>query len=218
MYRILLIACAAASAAAQYPAPTRPVAPIVSPSWHVDEASRDAEGEVDTVVARLGIGRTTTVADIGAGRGYYTVRLAPRVAHVYAEDITPAYVKALRERVDSAHLTDVTVSLGDTADPHLPAGSIDVALLVHMYHEVSQPYGLLAHIYAELKPGGRVAIIDLDRAIVSHGTPRALLECELSAMGYHEESFSRLGQAYLAVFTSNGLVQPTKIECGTTSK
>ena len=211
MLRALLVGILAwfGTAWAQYPTPARPVAPIVSPTWHVSEAARDSEGEVDTVIARLGINATTTVADIGAGRGYYTVRLAPRVAHVYAEDVTPAYVKTLRERVDAAHLTDVTVTLGDTADPHLAPASIDVALLVHMYHEVSQPYGLMAHICTALKPRGHVAIIDLDRDILSHGTPRALLERELSAMGYHEESFSRLGQAYLAVFTS---------ECKTPSK
>lgn len=200
----------AASASAQYPKPSRPVAPIVSPTWHVDEASRDAEGEVDTVMARLGMSDTTTVADIGAGSGYYTVRLAKHVAHVYAEDVTPSYVEGLRRRVDAAHLTDVTVTLGDTADPHLRARSIDVALLVHMYHEVGQPYGLMAHVCAALKPGGRVAVVDLDRAILSHGTPRALLERELSDMGYREQSFSRLGQAYLAVFTASA--------CETTSK
>jgi SAM-dependent methyltransferase len=196
---VLLIAF---SAGAQSPPLSRPVAPIVSPTWHVNEAARDTSGEVDTVMARLHMDTTTTVADIGAGSGYYTVRLAKHVAHVYAEDVTPSYVDALRQRVGKAHLTDVTVTLGDTADPHLPPGSIDVALLVHMYHEVSQPYGLMAHICAALKPGGRVAIVDLDRDILSHGTPRALLEHELSAMGYKEKSFSRLGDAYLAVFTS----------------
>jgi SAM-dependent methyltransferase len=218
MRALLLAGLIAASASAQYPTPARPVAPIVSPSWHESEAARDAEGEVDTVMSRLGLSATSTVADIGAGRGYYTVRLAKHVAHVYAEDVTPSYVSALRARVNDAHLTDVTVTLGDTADPHLRAGSIDVALLVHMYHEVSQPYGLLEHIYDALKPGGRVAIIDLDRDILSHGTPRALLECEMTAVGYHEESFSRLGQAYLAVFTSHGVLRPTQVECGTTSK
>jgi protein-L-isoaspartate O-methyltransferase len=176
----------------------------------VNEAARDSSGEVDTVMARLRMSDTTTVADIGAGSGYYTARLAKHVAHVYAEDVTPSYVEGLRRRVDQAHLTDVTVTLGDTADPHLPMGSIDVALLVHMYHEVSQPYGLMAHICAALKPGGRVAVVDLDRDILSHGTPRALLERELSTMGYHEQSFSKLGQAYLAIFTSSG--------CATTSK
>jgi len=204
--RALTLLLVAASAGAQ----TRPVAPIVSPTWHVSEAARDSSGEVDTVMARLHMDTTTTVADIGAGSGYYTVRLAKHVAHVYAEDVTPSYVEGLRRRVDTAHLTDVTVMLGDTADPHLPAKSIDVALLVHMYHEVSQPSGLMAHICAALKPGGRVAVVDLDRDILSHGTPRALLERELSTMGYHEQSFSKLGQAYLAVFTASS--------CGTTSK
>ena len=207
--RWLAFALLTTSAAAQYPAPGRPVAPIVSPTWHVSEAARDADGEVDTVMARLHLDSTATVADIGAGSGYCTVRLAKHVAHVYAEDVTPSYVNRLRARVDSAHLTDVTVTLGDTADPHLPPASIDVALLVHMYHEVSQPYGLMAHVCTALKPNGRVAIVDLDRDILSHGTPRKLLERELKAMGYHEQSFSRLGQAYLAIFTS---------ACRTTSK
>lgn len=209
---------------AQFPAPSRPVASIVSPTWS-DDASRDAAGEVDTVAARLGLGPTTTVADIGAGRGYYTVRLAKRVGHVYAEDIVPAYVNTLRARVDSAHLTDVTVTLGQPDDPRLPPASVDVVLMVHMYHEVQQPFGLLEHVYPALKAGGRVAIIDVDRGTASHGTPRKQLECELAAVGYHEESFAPMSGAYLAVFTSNGVTPPSAIRgklaeggCGTPSK
>jgi ubiquinone/menaquinone biosynthesis C-methylase UbiE len=215
---LALLTSLASLASAQYPAPARPVAPVVSPKWS-DEASRDSAGEVDTVVVRLGIGKTTSVADIGAGQGYYTVRLAKRAGHVYAEDIMPAYVAALRARVDSAHLGDVTVTLGDPGDPKLPPASVDIVLMVHMYHEISEPYALLEHVYPALKPGGRVAIIDIDKATASHGTPRATLECELAAVGYQEKSITPLGQAYLAVFTAGVLTPPDKIHvCGTASQ
>jgi SAM-dependent methyltransferase len=183
---LALLGLLAACASAQYPAPARPVAPVVSPSWS-DEATRDAEGE--------------------------------------AEDIVPAYVAALRARVDSAHLGDVTVTLGDPGDPHLPPASVDVVLMVHMYHEISQPFALLEHLYPALKPKARVAIIDIDRGTASHGTPRALLECELTAVGYHETSVTPLGKAYLAVFTTSGLTPPDDLHsrlvrggCGTPSR
>jgi ubiquinone/menaquinone biosynthesis C-methylase UbiE len=209
---------------AQFPAPSRPVASIVSPTWS-DDASRDAGHEVDTVIARLHLGDTTTVADIGAGNGYYTLRLAPHVRRVYAEDIMPEYLAQLRARVDSAHLGDVNVIQGVPDDPKLPPASIDVALLVHMYHEIQQPFALLEHIYPALKPGGRLVIIDLDRATLLHGTPIELLECELDAVGYREKSYGPLGRAYLAVFTSTGVTPANQIQrklaeggCGTASK
>jgi predicted methyltransferase len=219
----LVAVLGAAPAAAQFPAPSRPVASIVSPKWS-DETSRDAAGEVDTVIARLGLGANSVVADIGAGNGYYTVRLAPHVRQVYAEDIVASYVSGLKTRVREARLQNVTVTLGDTNDPRLPVGAIDVVLMVHMYHEVSQPFALLAHIFPALKPGGRLVIIDVDKPTANHGTPRAVLDCELTAVGYHEDGVTAVNGAYLAVFTASALTPPGDIRerlvqggCGTPS-
>jgi len=145
------------------------------------------------------------VADIGAGSGYYTVRLARRVAprgHVFAEDIVPDYLDRLAGRVAGEGLAGlVTLVRGKPHDPRLAPGSLDLALLVHMYHEVAQPYGLLWNLRPALRPGARVAVIDARKETASHGTPPNLLRCELAAVGYRQTAFYDLQEnTYLAVF------------------
>lgn len=187
-----------------FPNPDRPVADIVSPIWH-DEKERDAAGEPRQLVRLLGIKSGMTVADIGAGSGYYVVRLSPIVGphgHVIAEDVVPEYLRALRRRLRDLRLQNVTISLGEPHDPRLPTNSLDVAILVHMYHEIAQPYALLYNLIPALKPGARVGIIDAFRLTSEHGTPPSLLRCELSAVGYRVISLDRLtgSDAYLAIF------------------
>lgn len=193
--------------ASAFPRPDRAVSKIVSNQWS-DEDTRDEAGEAARVMDLLGIRPGMTVADIGAGNGYYTVRLAKRVGEdgrVFAEDIVPAYLERLRARVEAERLDNVTVSLGEPHDPRLPVGEIDLALLVHMYHEVEQPYGLLWNLHAALKPGAHVAVVDADRPTGRHGTPPALLACEMAQVGYRQIALHRLerAQAYLAVFESS---------------
>jgi SAM-dependent methyltransferase len=190
--------------ASAFPAPARPVARIVTDTWK-NEQSRDQAGEAERVMDLLGVKPGLTVADIGAGSGYYTVRLARRVAptgHVYAEDVVPGYLERLAQRVRSEGLTGtITLLRGDPHDPRLPALSIDRALLVHMYHEVQQPYGLLWNLRPALKPGAKVAIIDARKQTAAHGTPPDLLRCELAAVGYRQTAFYDLQEnTYLAVF------------------
>jgi SAM-dependent methyltransferase len=120
---------------------------------------------------------------------------------VYAEDIKPEYLRDLAERVREEGLRNVTLVLGDPHDPRLPARSVDVALLVHMYHEVEQPYALLHNLRPALAPGARVAVLDLDRATNKHGTPRGQLRCEVTAAGYRQTGmFPVPSGGYLAVF------------------
>ena len=192
------------TAATAFPRPDRPVADIVSPLWD-DEKARDAAGEPDQLVRLLGIKPGMAVADIGAGSGYYVVRLSPIVGpkgRVFAEDIMPDYLHGLRQRVRELGLRNVTVIQGEPHDPRLPAASLDGAILVHMYHEIAQPYALLYNLVPAFRPGARVAIIDAFRQTSDHGTPPDLLRCELAAVGYREISFDRLtgSDAYLAVF------------------
>ena len=190
--------------ASAFPAPNRPVARIVTDTWH-DEQSRDKVGEAERVMNLLSVKPGLTVADIGAGSGYYTVRLAKRVGpegHVYAEDVVPEYLERLAQRVRSEGLTGtVTLVRGDPHDPQLPAGSVDIALLVHMYHEVQQPYGLLWNLRPALRTGAQVAVVDARKQTEVHGTPPDLLRCELAAVGYPETGFYDLQEGtYLAIF------------------
>ena len=190
--------------ASSFPAPGRPVAGIVTDIWR-DEQSRDRAGEAERVMNLLGVKPGLAVADIGAGSGYYTVRLARRVrptGHVFAEDVVPEYLERLARRVGSEGLANwVTLVRGDPHDPRLMPGSIDIALLVHMYHEVEQPYGLLWNLRPALRPGARVAVIDARKQTEVHGTPPDLLRCELAAVGYRQIAFYDLQErSYLAVF------------------
>jgi predicted methyltransferase len=190
--------------ASAFPDPDRPVAEIIAPLW-ASEAERDAADEVGQVIRLMEIRAGQTVADIGAGSGYYTVRLAEHVGpqgRVLAEDVTPLYLAGLERRLRKAKLDQVTLVRGEAHDPRLPPGSVDAAVLVHMYHEITQPFGLLYNLAAAMKPGGRVGIVDADAIPSRHGTPLPLLRCELSVMGYREIAVTVLhgGSGYLAVF------------------
>ncbi|MFZ4381522.1 MAG: class I SAM-dependent methyltransferase, partial [Sandarakinorhabdus sp.] len=160
-----LIPLLLAAVPATLPQPQRPVAPVVALEWG-DEASRDRVGEAADVMRIVGIKPGMAVADIGAGTGYYVMRLAPIVGpqgRVFAQDISLAALNQVRRRAAAAKFTNVRTVRGSAADARLPAASVDVALMVHMYHEIEQPYLLLDRLRRSLKPGGRIVIVDLDR-------------------------------------------------------
>ena len=206
----------AGAPASAFPNPDRPVADIVSPIWH-SEKERDLAGEIRQVVRLLGIKSGMTVADVGAGSGYYVVRLSPIVGphgRVIAEDVVPEYLRGLRRRVRDLGLQNVAIGLGEPHDPRLPADSLDIAILVHMYHEIAQPYALLYNLVPALKPGARVGIVDAFAPTSEHGTPPSLLRCELAAVGYREISLDRLNgsDAYLAIFAPPSVASRTRPE------
>ena len=160
-------------------------------------------------MSRSGIKRGMTVADIGAGEGYYTVRLAARVGHdgrVLAQDIVPSVRDALAERVNREALDNVSVKLGLPADPKLPVASFDRVLLVHMYHEIAEPYEFLWRLRPAIRPSGRVVVVEADRSTSAHGTPPALLDCEMAAVGYNLVKRETLpsADAYIAQYTAEG--------------
>ena len=191
-----------------FPAADRPVAGIVSSRWSTEEA-RDRVKEAETVMDRAGIAKGMTVADIGAGEGYYTIRLAARVGkdgRVLAEDIIAATRDTLAQRVARDKLDNVSVRLGAPADPRLPDKSFDRVLMVHMYHEIEQPYEFLWRMRPSLKPGGLVVVVDADRPTQNHGTPPALLQCEFAAVGYElvERQVMPSAGGYLATFRPKG--------------
>jgi ubiquinone/menaquinone biosynthesis C-methylase UbiE len=149
------------------------------------------------------------VADIGAGEGYYTVRLSPLVGQagrVLAQDIVPQTRDALAQRVTRENLQNVAVKLGEPNDPKLPAGSFDRVFLIHMYHEIERPSEFLWHVRDSLKREGRVVVVDADRPTDRHGTPPRLLVCEFAAVGYELTRFDRLSdtESYFAQFDAKG--------------
>lgn len=211
---LLLAACDAAPPAPRKPSadtfPTveRPVADIVS-SQFSDETSRERVGEAIEVMDLAGIDPGETVADIGAGRGYYTGKLAERVGatgFVYGEDIFQATVTDLRKRMAAEGHANVRIVLGTPGDPKLPPTVLDHALLIHMYHEIENPYELLWNLRTSLKPDATVAIVDTDRPTRNHGTPPWLLACEVAAIGFRQQGFYRLGddRSYVAIFKAEG--------------
>jgi ubiquinone/menaquinone biosynthesis C-methylase UbiE len=197
-----------------FPSPDRPVAAIISPEYS-DEQTRDRHREAERVMDRLGIRPGLRVADVGAGLGYYTVRLARRLgpsAAIYAQDVSREYLTRLEARLERDRVRGVTVVHGTPGDPKLPPASIDVAILSHMYHEVDNPFEFLYNLHRSLAPGARVAIIDVDKRTQDHGTPPALLRCELAAVGYRQVDFTTLAPAdgYLAVFVPPVALPPVE--------
>jgi len=205
---LLLFAVAASCRQApdeqRFPKPHRDVAPIVGDSFSTEDA-RDRLGEAEQVMQLAGIRPGMWVADVGAGEGYYTVRLAPAVGprgRVLAEDIVGDTRNRLAQRVQSERLDNVAVLLGKPDDPMLPRRSFDRILLVHMYHEVQSPYAFLWNLREGLKPDGQVVVVDADRPTRRHGIPPPLLTCEFAALGMERVKMTMLagGDAYLTAF------------------
>ena len=205
---LLLAACRAQPTEPHFPSANRDVAPTVSGAFSTEDA-RDRLGEAEQVMQLAGVKTGMWVADVGAGQGYYTVRLARVVGakgRVLAEDIVPETRDALTDRVERERLDNVAVKLGAPDNPMLPAGSFDRVFLVHMYHEVESPYAFLWHMREGVKPGGLVIVVDSDRPVKQHGMPPARLRCEFAALGMTPVKFSMLtgGDVYLMAFKVSG--------------
>lgn len=157
----------------------------------------------------LKIAKGGTVADIGAGGGWFTVRAARRVGsegHVYAEDINPAAVHAIEQRAAKERLTQVTAVLGTTDDPRLPAGRVEAVMLLKVYHEIAQPLSFLEHLKPSLAPGARIGIIDRNGSGSDHGLQQKVLEREMERAGFREVEhydFTKAdGQDYFLIFVA----------------
>ena len=171
---------------ATFPAAQRPVSQIVSDRW-ASEAERDSVDEANKVMDISGVNPGMSVADIGAGEGYYTIRLAARVGkegRVLAQDIFPKVREKLAERALRERLDNVSVMLGAPADPKLPENSFDRVFMIHMYHEIEQPYEFLWRLRPALLPGGQVIVVDANRPTGAHGIPPKQLMCEMNAVGF----------------------------------
>jgi ubiquinone/menaquinone biosynthesis C-methylase UbiE len=190
--------------AERFPQAGRDVAPIVGDQYSTEDA-RDRVGEAEEVMRLAEVAAGMSVADVGAGEGYYSVRLAPIVGargRVLAEDIVPETRDKLAQRVQRENLDNIAVKLGTPADPLLPAQSFDRVFLVHMYHEVTEPYEFLWHLREGLKDDGLVIVVDSDRPVKRHGMPPRQLICEFRALGMEPAKTARLShaEAYFVAF------------------
>jgi ubiquinone/menaquinone biosynthesis C-methylase UbiE len=165
-----LVALVATTAAPQSPTGVHPVTGRVyartmsaeGAAW-LERPEREAEERPDLAVRLLEVKPGDMVADIGAGSGYYTIRLARAVGpdgRVYANDIQPAMLNILTTNVFLAKLSNVVPVLGTQTRPNLPAGRIDLAIMVDVYHEFAEPQAMLQGIKEALAPGGRLALLE----------------------------------------------------------
>jgi SAM-dependent methyltransferase len=164
----LALAChlaAQAQAPGTHPVSGRRFAPVMGyqgADW-LERSERGDEEQPDTALDILHIARGAAVADIGAGSGYMTVRLARRVGEagrVYANDLQPQMLELLERRLARERITNVTLVQGAVDNPRLPAASVDLALMVDVYHELSQPQAMLRRLREALKPGGRLVLLE----------------------------------------------------------
>ncbi|HVW83645.1 MAG TPA: methyltransferase domain-containing protein [Bryobacteraceae bacterium] len=148
-----------------HPITHRQIAHVMGPGgadWLV-RPERQAEEHPDQALDALAIPRGSIAADIGAGVGYFTWRLAERVGPegvVYGEDIQQSMLNQLQRNMKTRHLSNVRPVLGAIDDPKLPKNSVDLALLVDVYHEFSEPEKMLDRIRDSLKPGGRLVLFE----------------------------------------------------------
>jgi SAM-dependent methyltransferase len=161
----LLVAAQQTPTPGVHPISGRRFAPVMGyqgADW-LDREERDIEEDPDSAIAALDLKRGMVVADIGAGSGFMTVRMAKKVGptgKIYGEDIQPEMVALLQKRVTKEKLTNVVPLLGLVDDPKLPAASIDLELLVDVYHEFQEPQQMLRMLRAALKPDGRLVLVE----------------------------------------------------------
>lgn len=208
--RWLLVVCVAASSFAQAPQSSHRDAstPYSGDLSIFEEAGRDRKLQVNRVMDLLEIAPGKSVADIGAGSGWFTVRAARRVTssgRVYAADINPEAVRHISKRAAKEKLANVTAIESKPDDPLLPGGSVDAVLLLKTYHEVQDPVELLKNLRPALRAGAKVGIIDRNGDAGNHGVDRATVVTEAEQAGYrllaNHDFVKSDGMDYFLIFT-----------------
>lgn len=189
---VFLTLIAALVCAGQTTAPAPPPSRATSTPYTGDLSIFESPGrekrlQIDRVMDLLRIAPGKSVADIGAGSGWFTVRAARRVGPtgtVFAVDINPEAIEHIDQRAHSESLANIKTILSKTDDPLLPKDSVDAVLLLKTYHEVAAPVTLLENLRPALKPGARVGIIDREGNGADHGVSRKIVVDEAEHAGY----------------------------------
>lgn len=143
----------------------REIAHVMGPGgvpW-LERPERDSEERPQLMIDALEIKPGQTIADLGAGSGYYSVRIAPLVGQqgeVLAIDVEPRMLRIISERAKQAGAANITTVLSTASDPNLPANSVDLLFMVDVYHELAFPFEMMVKVREALKPGGRVALVE----------------------------------------------------------
>jgi predicted methyltransferase len=168
---------------------------------------RDERLQIQRVMDLLGIKHGSSVADLGAGSGWFTARAASRVGAggtVYAEDINPAAVRYIEQRGKKEKWSNVRTVLGTPDDPKLPPQSVDAVLMLKVYHEIAHPLVLLGNLKPALKPGAKVGIIDRNGNGTDHGLNADIVKREMKEAGFKlvaSYDFTKAdGQDYFLIF------------------
>lgn len=178
--------------------------------WLV-RSEREQEEQPGQALDELKIAKGSTAADIGAGVGYMSWRLAERVGptgQVYANDIQPQMLEQLRKNMEQRHITNVVTILGEPDDPKLPQGRMDLVLMVDVYHEFTNPQAMLRHIRESLKPDGRLVLLEYRAEdpkvpiLPLHKMTVEQVKAELEPEGFRfDRVIERLPRQHILIFT-----------------
>jgi ubiquinone/menaquinone biosynthesis C-methylase UbiE len=208
----LVVACILAYAQGVHPITGRPYAGAMSADgapW-LTRPEREEEEQPDRALSEIGIAKGSTVADIGAGSGAIAWRLAERVGptgKVYANDIQPRMLELLRQNMTQRKIANVETVLGLVDDPKLPPSSVDLELMIDVYHEFSHPQEMLRHLRESLKPGGRMVLLEYrgeDPSIPilpAHKMTVAMVKAEVEPEGFHlDKTIETLPRQHILIF------------------
>ena len=203
------VAAAQAGASAQTQTQRSTSTPYAGDLSIFETPDRDKKLEINRVMDLLKITPGKTVADIGAGSGWFTVRAARRVGSagtVFAEDINPQAIQYIDDRAKKEQLGNVRTLLGTPDDPKLAPASVDAVLLLKVYHEIAHPVPFMRDVRAALRPGARVGVIDRNGngSGTDHGLPQPTLEREMTEAGFRKVAMydftKKDGQDYFVIF------------------
>jgi ubiquinone/menaquinone biosynthesis C-methylase UbiE len=213
---LCLLAVAPANAfQSEHPLSGRKIAPVMGvggADW-LDRNERESEENPEGALEAIGLKSGMVVADIGAGTGYMTLRMARRVGpsgKVYAEDVQPEMLRRLRQNAAEGKLNNIQTVLGGEADPKLPPASLDLILLVDVYHEFSQPQKMLRKMREALKPDGRLVLLEYRKEDPSipirpeHKMSVQEVKLETEAEGFHlDKVLETLPRQHILILTKS---------------